>query len=169
VGLKDKPEKMNKLYKLRTHYNPQKSWHQYKEGLLMASKRAMKSRHKELTKFRNKAEKDIQQAEKQLKDCIPEKEEAHRKTLSDRKRTLSEYEEETRNTRTHLKDAKWFLTNKKSSKQWFGLFKPRQLSAGIKSLFKSGLEEETETQTEMLKIARDHHSELQREPLMDDD
>ena len=161
VGLKDKPEKMNKLYKLRTHYNPQKSWHQYKEGLLMASERATKSRRKELTKFRNKAEKDIQQAEKQLKDCIPEKEEAHRKTLSDRKRTLSEYEEETRNTRTHLKDAKWFLTNKKSSKQWFGLFKPRQSSTGIKSLFKSGLEEETETPTEMLKIARDHHSELQ--------
>lgn len=95
-------------------------------------------------------------------------EEAHRKALSDQKKMLNDYEEELRNSRTHLKEGKWFLTNEKCTKEWFGLFKLRQMNTGIKSLFRSGSEEETEVPIEMLKIAREYHSELQREPPMDE-
>ena len=165
---KNTPGKLHKLLKLRARDNPQKSWNEYKAGILRASEGATKARRKDLTKIRIKAEKDIQRAEKQLKESTPEKEEENRKNLSDKKKTLSDHEEETRNIRTHLKEAKWFLTNEKSSKQWFGMFKSRNMNTGIKSLFKSGSNEETEAPLEMLKIARTHHSELQREPEMND-
>ena len=95
-------------------------------------------------------------------------EEAHRQVLSNQKRILSKYKGGTRESRMYLKEAKWSLTNKKCSKGWFRLFKSRKTNSGIKMLFRSGSEEETEDPNEMLAIARKHHLELQQEPLMDD-
>ena len=89
--------------------------------------------------------------------------------MSDCKKSLDDLEEEARTNRTHLNEAKWFITSERSFKPWFNTFKLRVISTKIKSLFKPNSEEETEDPTEMLEIARDYHSQLQREPPMDED
>ena len=71
------------ICKLREHFNPQKLWNNYKEGILTASAQATQSRRKEITKLRRGAEREIKRAERQLRDCEPGKEEEYRRILSD--------------------------------------------------------------------------------------
>ena len=162
-----KPGREVSLQKLRDQNNPQTIWSSYKAGLLEASTRATQSRRTELLKLRRGAERGIKRAEMGLRDCEPEREEECRKILSEHKKTLSDYDEEARNTRTHLNEAKWFTNNERVSKQWFGLNKPGKSSTTIKSFFRADKEGETEDPKEMLEIAREYHSQLQSEPPMD--
>jgi len=67
-----------------------------------------------------------------------------------------------------MKDAKWFRVNERSSKLWFSLNKTQTRSLGIMSLLDPATNEETQNPTDMLEIARHHHSQLQREPPMND-
>ena len=82
---------------------------------------------------------------------------------------MSDYNEEVRNNRKFLTEAKWFKDTETMTKQWFGLNKPRPVSTTIKSLFNGTGEEETKDPVEMLGIARTYHAELQSEPPMDED
>ena len=163
---KNRPGKENALRNLRTTYNPQIFWQEYKNGILRASEMATQSRRKELTEFRRAAERNIRTAENALRACSPESEEECRKTLSEEKKVLSTYEEEMRSIRTNLKEAKWSRVNEKSSKLWFSLNKTRPTGPVIASLIDPTTNEETNDPMRMLKIARTHHSELQSEPPM---
>ena len=86
--------------------------------------------------------------------------------LSEKKKFLSNHEEETREGRTHMKDTKWFGINEKSSKLWFSLNKTRVKNTGIMSLMDPKTNKETQNPGTMLEIARHHHAQLQREPMM---
>ena len=164
VARKNTPEKQQDLMRARAKFSPQSLWQEYKEEILAASTRAMQACQTEITKIHRQAEKAIKKAERDLRDCIPEMEELHRKILSDKKKILNDYDEEARKTRAHLNDGKWFKCNEKMSKQWFSLNKTRSTNTAIKSLFKTGTQEETEDTSEMLEIARKYHSQLQSEP-----
>jgi len=161
--------KEESLIRLRIKYNPQRAWEKYKTGILKASKSVSQTRRKDLESTRKKAEKEIKQAENLLKGCTPDEEENHRKTLSEKKKVLNTHEEEAREVRTHMKDAKWFNVNEKSSKLWFSLNKSRAKSSGIMSLINPEMNEETQDPKDMLEIARNHHSQLQSEPKMNKD
>ena len=163
---KNKPGKENALKNLRAKYNPQLFWQEYKSGIIRASEMATQSRRKVINEFRRTAERDIRAAENKLKCCDPEEEEECRKTLSEKKKVLSAHEEEMRNYRMNLKDAKWSKVNEKSSKLWFSLNKTRLTGPIIASLIDPTTNEETDNPSSMLRIARTHHSELQSEPPM---
>jgi exonuclease III len=167
--MRSKSGRLNDLQKLRTGHNPQNIWIDYKKGILAASAQATQYRRGEITRTRRAAEREIKKAERDLRDCQPEREEECRKTLSDCKKTLNDYDEEARNNRTHLNEAKWFKDNERASKRWFGLNRPRASSTMIKSIFRANLEIETEDPKEMLEIARHYHSQLQSEPPMNKD
>jgi len=160
------PEHSTNLRKLRAQANPQTIWNKYKENILRASTRATQKRRTEITKLHRKAERNIKKAERDLRHSTPENEERHRKPLSDNKKTLNDYEEEGRNNRTNLTEAKWFKDSEMVSKSWFGLNKSRAANTAIKSLFKENGGNETKDPLEMLEIARSYHSKLQRELTM---
>ena len=101
-----------------------------------------------------------------MKDCVPNREEELRKTLSNHKKILDNIEQTARERRTNLRNAKWFKCNKTMSKQWFSLNKTKKINATIKSLFRTEGEHKTEDPNEMLGIARHYHSQLQSEPTM---
>ena len=155
------------IQNLRTRHSPQKSWYEYKKGILGASILAMQKRREELLRVRRQTEKNIKKAERELRNCEPEHEETCRKSLSQNKKTMNDYDEKARNKRTYLNEAKWFRVNEKMSKQWFSLNRPKVTNSTIKSLFKTETEEETTDPEELLEIARHHHSQLQKEPPMD--
>ena len=111
---------------------------------------------------------DIKRVENSLKDCEPEEEEDQRKELSMKKKSLNDHKEESRRIRTDLKDGKWFGVNKKSSKLWFSLNKMQTKGPVIKSLFDLATNEETHNPENMIEIARNHHSQLQSEPPMNE-
>jgi len=67
---KSKPGRETALTNLRTHCNPQKLWHEYKVGIVRASREATQARWKEITIIRKQAEKEIKKAEKNLQDCV---------------------------------------------------------------------------------------------------
>ena len=166
---KDTPEKRQELMKARANFNPQSLWQNYKEKILTASTKATLARRTEITKIRRQAEKAIKKAERDLRDCLPEMEDLHRKILSDKKKVLNDYDEEARKIRAYLNDGKWFKCSEKMSKQWFSLNKSRSANTTIKSLFKTGTQEETENAPEMLEVAREYHQQLQAEPPLTDD
>jgi len=74
---------------------------------------------------------------------------------------MSDYNEEARNNRKLLMEAKWFKDTETMTKRWFGLNKPQPVSTMIKSLFNGTGEEETKDPAEMLRIARTYHADLQ--------
>ena len=81
------------IHILRTNHSPQKSWNKYKNGILTASTLATQKRREELLRMRRQVEKEIKKAERALRNCELENEEAYRKTLSKRKKTLNDYDE----------------------------------------------------------------------------
>lgn len=162
-----KPDKLAKLNKLRTRYTPQSFWNNYKEGILAASALATQTQCKELTKYHRQIEGSIRRAENRLKDSSLGNEEECRRFLSEQKQILSNYNKEVRNKRSHFNEAKWFKDNERMSKQWFSLNKMKTTGTMIKSLFRLSTETETENPDEMLEIAREHHSQLQSEPPLD--
>jgi len=95
--------------------------------------------HKAMQKSREK----YKRAERDLRHSTPENEEKHRKTLSNNKKTLNNYEEEGRNNQTNLTKAKQFKDSEMVSKSWFGLNKSRAVNTAIKSLFKENGGNET--------------------------
>ena len=121
------------LQELRNRCNPQMLWSSYKEAILAASELATQTRRAERLKLRRQADKGIRRAERDLRDCAPTREEECRKILSDRRKTLNDYEEEARNNRTHLNEAKWFTNNERMSKQWFSLNKVRTTGTDMQS------------------------------------
>ena len=165
---KDKPGKEAARTKRRERYNPQIVWERYKIGIMKASELATQARRKELAKIRKRAEGEIKRAENSLKDCAPEEEEDRRKELSTKKKSLNDHEEESRRIRTDLKDGKWFGVNEKSSKLWFSLNKMRTKGPVIKSLLDPDTNKETNNPENMIEIARNHHSQLQSEPPMNE-
>jgi len=163
---KSKPGRETTLTNLRTHCNPQKLWHEYKVGIVRVSGEATQARQKEITKICKQAEKEIKKAEKNLQDCVTGEEENCRKTLSQKKKLLSNLEEESRDARSNMKEAKWFGVNEKSSKLWFSQNRSRLAGPIIDSLLNPTSNIETKNPTEMLEIAKDYHSRLQSEPPM---
>jgi len=99
---------------------------------------------------------------------VTEEEENCRKTLSQKRKLLSDLEEESRDVRSKMKEAKWFGVNEKSSKLWFSQNKSRTAGPIIDSLLNPVSKIETKNPAEMLEIARDYHSRLQSEPPMND-
>lgn len=76
---------------------------------------------------------------------------------------MSTLEEEARDYRTTMKEAKWFGVNEKSSKLWFSLNKSCMMGLIIDSLIDPTSDKETKDPTKMLNIVREHHSHLQSE------
>ena len=97
-----------------------------------------------------------------------EREGNHRRTLSQKKKILSDLEEESRDNRSNMKEVKWFGVNEKSSKLWYSQNKSRTAGPIIDSLVDPASNIETKNHAKMLEIARDHHSRLQSEPPMND-
>jgi len=165
---KSKPGREAALANLRSHCNPQRLWHEYKVGIIRASGKATQTRRKEISITRKKAENEVKKAEKHLQDCATEEEGNHRKILSQKKKILSNLEEESRDNRSNMKEAKWFGVNEKSSKLWYSQNKSRTAGPIIDSLVDPASNIETKSHVKMLEIARDHHSRLQSEPPMND-
>jgi len=161
-----KPGRERALLKLRNTSNPQKFWLEYKSGLLKASETVTQIYRKEVTEIRRQAEREVNKAEKRLRNSGPLREEEHRQTLSNHKKALDDIEQTARDRRTNLRNAKWFKCNEKMSKQWFSLNKTKMINATIKSLFETEGTHETEDPKEMSSTARQYHSQLQSEPPM---
>jgi len=123
-GRKQRPGKEAALQKLRDQYSPQVLWNKYKKDILEASTQVTQIQCKEITELRRRAEKEIKKAERDLRYCTPEREEEYRHTLSNQKKMMSNYNEEARNNRKFLMEAKWFKDTETMTKRWFGLNKP---------------------------------------------
>src|SRR5258706_6558712 len=93
---KNTPGKEEALMRLREKFNLQHLWNKYKADTMKASETCTQTHCKERTRTQKEAEKEIKKAENLLEGSTPEEEEDHRKTLSERKRSLNEHEEEAR-------------------------------------------------------------------------